>query len=161
MKKDLRHVFLAGGCLAATGLLTAGGIAATGSRAEERSLRMTIGINPARVDTLKVPGARLYYEVRGSGPVLLMIPGGPADAGMFAGIAPILADRYTVVTYDPRGNSRSSFDGPPEDWQAEDHADDASRLLSAVGTRPAYVFGSSGGAPVGLALVAPPPQQVR
>jgi pimeloyl-ACP methyl ester carboxylesterase len=122
---------------------------------------MTIGMNPARVDTLKVPGASLYYEVRGSGPVLLMIPGGPADAGVFAGIAPILADRYTVVTYDPRGNSRSSFDGPLEDWRAEVHADDASRLLAAVGTGPAYVFGSSGGALVGLALVARHPEQVR
>ena len=27
--------------------------------------------------TLKVPGARIYYETRGSGPLLLMIPGGP------------------------------------------------------------------------------------
>jgi len=25
---------------------------------------------------LRVPGASLYYEVRGSGPVLLMMPGG-------------------------------------------------------------------------------------
>ena len=31
--------------------------------------------------TLKVPGASLYYELRGSGPVLLFMPGGPADAG--------------------------------------------------------------------------------
>ena len=28
--------------------------------------------------TLKVPGASLYYEVTGSGPVLLMIPPTPA-----------------------------------------------------------------------------------
>ena len=31
---------------------------------------------PAVVETLKVSGASLYYEKRGSGPVLLMIPGG-------------------------------------------------------------------------------------
>jgi hypothetical protein len=30
--------------------------------------------------TLKVPGATLYYEVRGAGPVLLMICGGIYDA---------------------------------------------------------------------------------
>src|SRR5262245_14922222 len=115
----------------------------------------------SRVDTLKVPGASLYYEVRGSGPLLLMIAGGPADAGAFAGIAPLLAKRYTVVTYDPRGNSRSPFDGPAQDWSAEVHADDASRLLAAAGTGPAYVFGSSGGALVGLALVERHPEQVR
>jgi hypothetical protein len=28
--------------------------------------------------TLNVPGARIYYEVRGAGPVLLCMPGGPA-----------------------------------------------------------------------------------
>jgi hypothetical protein len=36
---------------------------------------------------LKVPGASLYYEITGSGPLLLLIPGAPADAGGFAGIA--------------------------------------------------------------------------
>jgi|GEM_PF-6184487 hypothetical protein len=30
--------------------------------------------------TVKVPGATLYVEVRGVGPVLLCIPGGPTDA---------------------------------------------------------------------------------
>jgi pimeloyl-ACP methyl ester carboxylesterase len=36
-----------------------------------------------KTETLQVPGASLYYEVRGSGPVLLMIPGGPMDADGF------------------------------------------------------------------------------
>jgi hypothetical protein len=31
-------------------------------------------------DTLEVPGASLYHEVRGSGPVLLLIYGGVYDA---------------------------------------------------------------------------------
>jgi len=114
-----------------------------------------------RVETLKVPGARLYYEVRGSGPVLLMIPGGPADAGAFVGLAALLADRYTVVAYDPRGNSRSSLDGPPEDWRADVQSDDAARLLAAVGTAPAYVLGSSGGAQIGLDLATRHPEQVH
>jgi pimeloyl-ACP methyl ester carboxylesterase len=88
-------------------------------------------------NTLKVPGASLYYEVRGSGPVLLLISGGPADADIFSAIAPFLADKYTVVTYDPRGNSRSPLDGAPDDWRADVHGDDAARLLEAVGNRPA------------------------
>ena len=40
-----------------------------------------------KASLLKVPGASLYYEVRGSGPVFLMMPGGPADAGAFRRIA--------------------------------------------------------------------------
>ena len=70
-------------------------------------------MNQSRTDTLKVPGATLHYEVRSAGPVLLFIPGGPADAGVFAPIRSELSDRYTVVTYDPRGLSRSPIDGEP------------------------------------------------
>jgi len=111
--------------------------------------------------TLKVSGARLYYEVQGSGPVLLMIPGGPADAGIFAGLAGVLADRDTVVLYDPRGNSRSVLDGPPEDQRMDLHGDDAAQLLAALGGEPAYVLGSSGGAQIGLNLAARYPERVR
>ncbi|MGN6175885.1 MAG: alpha/beta fold hydrolase [Streptosporangiaceae bacterium] len=70
-------------------------------------------MNPIKTGTLKVPGASLYHEIRGSGPVLLLICGGVYDAAGYAGLAQQLADRYTVVTYDRRGNSRSPLDGPP------------------------------------------------
>jgi hypothetical protein len=53
--------------------------------------------NTVEATTVKVPGATLYIEVRGSGPVLLCITGAPSDAGMFADLAGRLADRYTVV----------------------------------------------------------------
>jgi pimeloyl-ACP methyl ester carboxylesterase len=112
-------------------------------------------------DTLKVPGATLYYEVGGTGPVLLLIAGGSTDAGIFGAVAAMLADAYTVVTYDPRGNSRSPLDGPAEDQRIDIHADDARRLLEKVSTGPAYVFGSSSGAIVGLDLVVRHPDLVR
>jgi pimeloyl-ACP methyl ester carboxylesterase len=111
--------------------------------------------------TLKVPGASLYYEVRGTGPVLLIIAGGPADASVFTGVAEVLARHYTVVTYDPRGNSRSRLEGPPEDWQAGIHGDDAARLIEAMGGGAAYLFGNSGGALVGLNLAARHPERVK
>jgi pimeloyl-ACP methyl ester carboxylesterase len=111
--------------------------------------------------TLKVPGATLYYEVRGSGPVLLCITGGPTDAGMFTDLAGRLADRYTVVTYDQRGHSRSPLDAEPEEMPVALHADDAAAILAAVGTEPAYVYGNSGGGTIGLELVARHPGLVR
>lgn len=55
-------------------------------------------MDQARNDTLKVPEAALHYEVIGEGPVLLLIPGGPADSGAFVSIRGVLSDRYTVVT---------------------------------------------------------------
>jgi pimeloyl-ACP methyl ester carboxylesterase len=111
--------------------------------------------------TVKVPGATLYVEVRGSGPVLLCITGGPTDAGMFSDLAERLADRYTVVSYDQRGHSRSELDSEPEDIPVAAHADDAAAILAAVGSGPAYVYGSSGGGTIGLELVSRHPQLVR
>jgi len=114
-----------------------------------------------KIDTLKVPSAALYYEVRGSGPVLLMIPGGPMDADGFKAIAERLADEYTVVTYDCRGNSRSPMENSWDDLTVGLFADDAVRLLDAMGPEPSYVLGSSGGATYGLDVVARYPDRVR
>jgi pimeloyl-ACP methyl ester carboxylesterase len=117
--------------------------------------------NASKPATLKVPGATLYYEVLGSGPTLLIIPGGPQDAGVFAELSQRLADRYTVATYDPRGNSRSTFDGEIKPLLMDQQADDAARLIEALGEGPAYVFGTSGGAQIGLNLAARHPKLVR
>jgi pimeloyl-ACP methyl ester carboxylesterase len=115
----------------------------------------------ARTRTLKVPGATIHYEVAGTGPVLLCIPGGPTDAGMYADFLELLSDRYTVVAYDPRGHSRSPLDGAPVDIPVSVHADDAAALLRAVTDEPACVFGSSGGGTIGLELVTRHPELVR
>lgn len=109
--------------------------------------------NATQSATLKVPGATLYYETTGSGPTLLIIPGGPQDAGVFAPLAAELASRFRVVSYDPRGNSRSSFDGEATPLDVDQQADDAAALIGHVGG-PAYVFGTSGGAQIGLNLAA-------
>ncbi|HTF10841.1 MAG TPA: alpha/beta hydrolase [Asanoa sp.] len=111
--------------------------------------------------TLKVPGATLYHEVRGTGPTLLLICGGVYDAAGYAGLARALADRYTVVTYDRRGNSRSPLDGPDGPQSLPEHADDAAALLDLAGDGPAYVFGNSSGAIIGLDLAARYPDRVR
>jgi pimeloyl-ACP methyl ester carboxylesterase len=106
-------------------------------------------------------GATIYYEMRGSGPVLLVIPGGPQDAGVFARLAELLADRYTVLTFDPRGNSRSPFFAEPLPLNVDIHADDAAALITLTGSGPAFVFGTSGGAQVGLNLAVRYPKLVR
>ncbi len=119
-------------------------------------------MNSPKSARLRVPGASLYYEVRGSGPLLLLIHGGGGSTTTFDGIANSLADQYTVVAYDRRGLSRSTLDDPQEEQRVETHSDDAHRLLKMLGTdyEPAFVFGSSAGAVVGLDLVARYPEQI-
>ncbi|WP_329047308.1 alpha/beta hydrolase [Amycolatopsis sp. NBC_01488] len=109
--------------------------------------------------TLAVPGATITYDVTGSGPVLLLVPGGPADSTVFTSIRPLLAEDHTVVTYDPRGLSRSPLEGEPGPDTIREHADDVHRLLTDVG--PADVLASSGGAITMLDHVVRYPGDVR
>ena len=114
-----------------------------------------------KTNTLEVPGASLYYEVRGSGPVLLMMPGGPADAATFRRIEDDLASTYRVVTYDPRGLSHSKLNEPLDDSRmVQIFADDVHRLLATLTDTKANVFASSGGATIVLELAARHPEQL-
>lgn len=114
------------------------------------------------MSTLEVPGAQLYYETRGSGPLMLMIPGANGDADAFAAVAEHLATHYTVVTYDRRGFSRSRLEGSQDyDRRLETDADDAHRLIRHVSDEPATIFGSSSGAIVALEVLTRHPSTVR
>jgi pimeloyl-ACP methyl ester carboxylesterase len=57
-------------------------------------------------------GYELYYEVRGHGSPLLMIPGGGGDGGSYSAVADILSDKFKVITYDRRGNAHSTMNDP-------------------------------------------------
>ncbi|NRQ37248.1 alpha/beta hydrolase [Nonomuraea sp. NN258] len=110
--------------------------------------------------TLDVPGARLHYEVRGTGP-LLLITGAPMGVGGFAMFADAMSDDHTVVTHDPRGIGASRLDDPDQDSTPDLRADDLAALLDALGAESADVFGSSGGAVTALALATRHPARVR
>ncbi|MGA2762595.1 MAG: alpha/beta hydrolase [Spirochaetia bacterium] len=110
---------------------------------------------------LRVSEATLFYRVRGTGPLLLILAGGHGDADTTNAFCEQLIDHYTVVTYDRRGLSRSTIDASAGSPSIATHSDDAHRLLTALTTEPALVFGSSIGALIGLDLVARHPRQIR
>ncbi|MEU3881272.1 alpha/beta fold hydrolase [Streptomyces californicus] len=109
-----------------------------------------------RTGRLEAPGATLHYEVRGRGPLLVMMPGGSADAGIYDTLAAGLADRWTVVAFDPRGYSRSTLHGPTGEQLPGTHSEDIARLIELLspGGAPAAVFGSSSSAIVALELLS-------
>jgi pimeloyl-ACP methyl ester carboxylesterase len=113
---------------------------------------------------LEVPGVVLRYDVReaetDTGAPPLMMIGSPMDARGFGSLAEHFRDR-TVVTYDPRGVSRSERTDDARESTPDQHADDLHRVISAVGAGPVDLFASSGGAVNALALVARHPEQVR
>lgn len=108
---------------------------------------------------LDVGDGRLYYEVRGSGPLLLVI-GQPMTSGPFGPLADLLAEDHTVVTYDPHGLGASTTTNPTHEVTPEIEAEDLARIVDAVGADKADVFGTSGGAVAGLAFAADYPDKV-
>lgn len=110
---------------------------------------------------VEINGATLYYEIRGSGPSLLFIPGAEGDAEEYLRVAELLENEYTVISYDRRAFSRSprppDFDGTSVDEQA----DDAAALVHALGLAPAVVWGNSSGGIIALGLVLRHPEVVR
>ena len=110
---------------------------------------------------IEVNGAKIYHEVRGSGPSVLFIGGATGDGGHFERVAELLSDEFTVVTYDRRANSRSPR---PEGWEStstEEQSEDAAALIEALGLAPAAIIGTSGGAIIGLDLVIRRPDLLR
>jgi len=110
--------------------------------------------------TVEVPGAELYYEVRGDGPVLVAL-GSPMDSGPFAQLADLMAGDRTVVTLDPRGISNSTVTDPDQDSTPDLRADDVAAILDHLGAPTADLLGSSGGAVTGLALAVGHPGRLR
>lgn len=109
---------------------------------------------------LSTPDGHLYYELRGTGPLVVLL-GAPMDADAFAPLAELLATDHTVLTTDPRGINRSRLTDPDADSTPEQRADDLARLIEHVDAGPAAVLGSSGGAVSALTAAQRHPGRVH
>ena len=92
-----------------------------------------------------VDGGRLYYEVAGEGPPVVLLHGGFGDRRMWDAQWAALARSFRVVRYDHRGFGRS-----PAPDGAYSPVGDLLRLLDHLGIQRAHLVGNSMGA--GLAL---------
>ncbi|KAI1625386.1 Alpha/Beta hydrolase protein [Exophiala viscosa] len=112
---------------------------------------------------LDVPGASLYYETVGNGPLLLCISGANGSADIWRMLAGQLKSQFAVALWDRRGFSRSYLIGAQDyDQRIETDADDARCLidhLSKDGT--ATVLGNSSGAIVSLELLCRHPDVIK
>ena len=114
------------------------------------------------MSVLEVPGAQLYYQARGAGPLLVLVPGANGEAGAYQNLAEQMSRRYRVVTYDRRGFSRSELRGPQDYGRrlATDTGDLRSLITHLTG-QPATVLGSSSGAIVALQVLTRHPERVH
>ncbi len=109
---------------------------------------------------VQIGDVRLYYEERGEGEPLVLIPGFGSGLWIWYRQIPAFAERFRTIAFDPRGVSRSDQrdTGP---FSIPSLADDVAALLSAVGVSAAHVLGASFGGFVAQEFALRHPQRTR
>jgi len=92
---------------------------------------------------LPLTDAQLYYEVRGEGEPLVLIPGLAAGAWIWFKQVGALSAHFRVITFDPRGIGQSGSSESPADMRLL--ADDVELLLRGLGIARAHMLGVSFG----------------
>jgi pimeloyl-ACP methyl ester carboxylesterase len=111
------------------------------------------------METADINGAKLEYEVVGSGEPVLLIDMLLADCFLPLLSQPALADHYQLIRYHKRGWVGSTHTPPPV--SIGDQAADAAALLDHLGARHAHVVGHSSGAAIGIQVALDRPDVVH
>src|SRR3982751_2786658 len=92
----------------------------------------------------RLSGVELCYETRGAGEALLLIPGFASGAWSWEWQTEELSRNFQVITFDPRGVSRSKIiEGAAV--SIDSIADDVAKLLGELGIDAAHILGISFG----------------
>ena len=105
---------------------------------------------------LETNGARIYYEVEGSGEPVVLIHAGVANLRMWDGQVEALRDRYRVIRYDTRGYGRTETDAVEFSNRA-----DIAALLDHLGEESAHLVGISRAGQISLDFALEYPDRVR
>ena len=101
-------------------------------------------------------GVRIYYEVEGQGPRILLAHGLTGDTTFWRtyGYVEPLKDKYRVILYDARGHGKSDKPHEPAAYDLKLMAGDALAVLDALGIDRAHFWGYSMGGAIGLGLAS-------
>lgn len=103
--------------------------------------------------------ADVWWESLGSGSPLLLVNGLSSPSSVWFRLAPLLAARHRVLTFDNLGTGRSSTSDEP--WAMTAMADAALAVLGAAGEDSAHVLGISMGGLIAQELALEHPEAVR
>lgn len=106
-------------------------------------------------------GVKIYYEVYGDGPALLLTHGYSSSSHMWAGQREAFGKYFRVITWDMRGHGRSDYPSDPNAYSQALTITDMEAVLDAVGARQAIVGGLSLGGYMSLAFRLAHPERVR
>ena len=105
-------------------------------------------------------GLRLSYERMGTGPVLVVHPGGPGFSTTYLGDLAGLGDRHTLVMLSPRGTGASDRPADPAAYRLDDYVSDLDALREHLGLEQMLLLGYSHGGVVAQAYASANPQRV-
>ena len=105
-------------------------------------------------------GVNIYYEVYGSGAVLLLTHGYSATAQMWKGNIEALSKKHMLVTWDMRGHGQSDYPADPSAYSEEATIADMAAILDKVGAKKAIVGGLSLGGYMSLVFHRAHPERV-
>ncbi len=111
------------------------------------------------MQSVKVNGVELEYEVVGAGEPVLLIDMLLADCFLPLLSEPALADRYQLIRYHKRGWVGSTH--TPAPVSIADHAADAAALLDHLRVRRAHIVGHSTGASIAAQVALDHPEAVH
>ena len=107
-------------------------------------------------EILETNGARIAYDVDGSGEPVLLVHAGVANRSMWDDQVAALKDAYRVIRHDTRGFGETETDAVPFSNRA-----DIAALLDHLGERSAHVLGLSRGGAIALDFALEFPERVR
>lgn len=107
----------------------------------------------------RINGVELAYDLQGAGEPLVLIHGAQGDRSMFAGIAPVFAKHFHVLTFDQRGSGQS--EKPHTEYSIALLADDTAALMDHIGFAAAHIVGVSMGGMIAQELALRHAQKVR
>jgi pimeloyl-ACP methyl ester carboxylesterase len=111
--------------------------------------------------SLRTPDGRtLAWEERGSGPALLLHPGGPGFAGAPFAEQPELAAERTLLVLDQRGTGRSDRPADATAYDLEDYAADIELVREHLGLDRLNLIGHSFGGFVAINWAGNHPERV-
>jgi proline iminopeptidase len=105
-------------------------------------------------------GLRLSYERMGTGPLLVVHPGGPGFSTTYLGDLAGLGDRHTLVMLSPRGTGASDRPADPAAYRLDDYVSDLDALREHLGLEQMLLLGYSHGGVVAQAYASAHPQRV-
>ena len=110
--------------------------------------------------TAKVNGAEIYFEESGSGPPIILSPGGlQGVASSYHSVVGALSQEHRVVVYDRRFGGQSRSPLVVQTWDMV--CNDVFGLLDLLGIEQAYLGGGSFGAAISLGCAFRRPERVR